>query len=195
MGVGGGELILEVSVSSTGRVTNVRTLRTTPSPISLAAIVQGWTFRPAERLVASQVRGRSPEWQAVPSKVLIAAVTVAPSVLGPTLGEVARDVAQESDETPFPMSLITPQFPVRAREGGVVLVRALVGVDGRVNEASVTQASAGGFGEVALTAVRSWSFRPARVEGLTRPANAYIVFTFQQPVLGPTVSPRPSGSP
>jgi protein TonB len=64
---------------------------------------------------------------------------------------------------------------------GVVLVEVLVGPDGRVRAASVTSGSPG-FDDVALTAARGWSFRPARRNGRPVAAFAYLVFGFRRPL-------------
>jgi TonB family protein len=175
---------LEVSVAADGSVANVTVLRTTPPfTDALVSAVRGWRFKPAERLVPSRTAGAPPAWQPVAAKVLVAEVVTAPALIGPTLGELARDVAHESDDTPFPLSMPGPRFPPSARDEGMVLVRAVVDVDGRVTDARALR-SAGALDSSALESARAWSFRPARVDGFSVPGVAILIFGFRQPVLG-----------
>jgi TonB family protein len=71
----------------------------------------------------------------------------------------------------------------------VVLVEALVGVDGRIRQSQVvTEAS--GFDRAALDATARWSFRPARRNGRAVEAYAYLLFGFRQPTsAGPRKPP------
>src|SRR5262245_10456922 len=106
MVAGGGEVALEVAVAADGSVTNVTVLRTTPPYTdALVSAVRGWRFKPAERLLPSRAAGAPPAWQPVAGKVLIAEVVTAPALLGPTLGELPKDVARESDDSPSPLSM------------------------------------------------------------------------------------------
>src|SRR5688572_15687832 len=92
--VGGGEVLVELDVTEGGSVTRVKPLRTTPPFTDLVvAAVRGWHFAPAREL--TQADGRSAH-RPVPSSVLVAAVYRAPVLLGPTLGEVAKEVSPPS---------------------------------------------------------------------------------------------------
>ena len=67
------------------------------------------------------------------------------------------------DELPSVVSRVTPEYPPFARDAGVegtVLVWALVGVSGRVEDAQV-QRSIPMLDSAALEAVRKWRFTPA----------------------------------
>lgn len=187
--LGGGEVFVELSVSSGGVVSGVRTLRATP-PFTEAVndVVRGWHFRSAEEEVepeggkAVEPKPRKP----VESTVLVAAIFRPPTLNTPTLGEPPRDAASPSDETPFPLTTVTPRYPPLARESGMVLVEARVDTAGGIADVKVIR-SARPFDEPALDAARRWTFRPARVRGTAVTTLAYIAFAFRQPV---TVVPR-----
>lgn len=169
-GVGGGEVLLEVTVRGSGDVALIRPLRTTASFTELmVAAVRSWRFVPAEE--DGEVRA---------GKVLVAGMFRPPALLTPTLGEEVRDVAAPSDEAPFLVSTVMPPFPPRARNPGVVLVEARVNTAGIVVDVKVLR-SAPPFDEPAQDAARRWKFRPARVRGTPTPSFAYIVFGFPVP--------------
>jgi len=183
MVAGGGEVALEVAVAADGSVTNVTVLRTTPPYTdALVGAVRGWRFKPAERLLPARAASAPPAWQPVAGKVLVAEVVTAPALLGPTLGELPKDMARESDDSPSPLSMPGPRFPASARDEGTVLVRAAIGLDGRVTDARAIR-SAGALDSSALEAARAWSFRPPRLDGFSVPSVAFLVFGFRQPVL------------
>ena len=97
--------MLEVDVTIAGAVRGVRTLRTTPpSTEALVAAARAWRFAPAEIEVEPPPPPGQPRVKAVDSTVLVAAVFLAPALIGPTLGELPRDVGSESDSTPFPFA-------------------------------------------------------------------------------------------
>jgi TonB family protein len=174
--VGGGEVLLELSVSSSGVVTATRPLQTTPLfTEALSAVVGGWQFVPAEEA-----------GKPVESKVLVAGLFRPPSIYTPTLGELPRDVAVASPEAPYPTMTVTPPYPPLALQSGVVLVEAQVDARGDVVDAEVAR-SAPPFDAPALESARQWKFRPARINGVAVPTYAYIVFAFRQPVTGPGV--------
>jgi TonB family protein len=169
--VGGGEVLMELSVSSSGMVTAARTLQTTPLfTDAMNEIVLGWQFVPAEA-----------DGKPVASKVLVAGVFRPPSINSPTLGELPADVGAASIDTPSPMLTVMPDYPPLARDSGVVLVEVQVDAAGEVADLQVVR-SAPPFDEPALEAARQWRFRPARIRGAAAPTYAYLIFAFRQPV-------------
>lgn len=182
--VGGGEVLLELTVSPDGTVLGSRPLRTTPSFTErIQAASNDWRFVPAEALleIANQRPG-APLTHPIESKVLVASVFRPPTFFTPTVGETVTDVANASDEIPYPLSIVRPLFPPNSMNPGVVLVEARVNGSGAVIGA-VVKISAPGFDDVALDAVKQWRFRPARVGGAFVPSLAYIVFGFPMPSL------------
>jgi TonB family protein len=180
--VGGGEVFLELTVTKTGIVADVKALRSTPPfTAAVAAAARAWRFRPAEQLMEFPDRSRPPAWNPVDATVLVVAIARPPTLNTPTLGQLPQDVGSEADDTPFPLTVIPPPFPPLARDDGSVLVQVMVDAGGRVSDAKILQSSPA-FDEVALTTAGAWSFRPARVRGDSVPVYAYLVFAFRQPV-------------
>lgn len=205
MAVSGGEVFLEVAVSETGTVSHVDVLRTTPpfTDVVLDA-VRSWIFIPAER-TEERTPGTPPSTitelvtETVPSRVFVAAIFRPPSLYTPTLGVPPTDVAAPTEEVAAPITSVTPSFPPQALHGGTVLTEVTVGVDGSVTNAEVVQ-SAAGFDEVAVSAARQWSFRPALVNGRFEETYAYVAFTFRPPLIAeeppePEQPPRPERTP
>ena len=189
--LGGGEVLLELTVSSSGAVNAVRALRATPPfTDTLAQAVRKWRFVPAEEGTESEP-GRPGEpalRRVVDSKVLVAGLFRPPTLNTPTLGELPTDLASASDETPFPVATVMPAYPPLARDSGIVLVEVHVDPRGDVVDAKAIR-SAPPFDEPAIDAARRWKFRPARLHGRSVDTLAYIVFAFRQPV---TVLPKKS---
>jgi TonB family protein len=185
--VAGGEVSVEVTVTDAGRVSDVAALRITP-PFTQYVLdaVRDWRFQPAEQMgpvdpgdPGSIVAKR------VPSKVMVACVFRPPTLNGPTLGELPKDVRPAAADVADPLSTVTPAYPPMAVVDAVVVVQVIVGISGNVRNATAVR-SAPGFDEAALAAAREWMFRPARIHGLFEETLAYIVFAFRRPV---TLSP------
>lgn len=100
------------------------------------------------------------------------------------LGDVQDVVMTDEavDEQPRALSQAAPEFPRRARAagvGGVVVVGFLITAEGRVEDARVLNAEPPGwFEDVALEAVRSWSFSPARYQGRPVPVRREVPLQF-----------------
>jgi periplasmic protein TonB len=190
--VGGGEVMLELDVTSVGAVRAAKALRATaPYTDSLIAATKTWQFAPAEVEIEPPPPPGRPRFKAMDSTVLVAAVFTAPALSGPTLGELPRDVGTEADSTPFPFATAPPVFPPRARDAGMVMIETTIDLSGQPTENHVLLSSAG-FDEAALTALRQWRFRPARVGGSSTPTLAYVVMGFRLPVLGGSTGGAPT---
>jgi TonB family protein len=184
MSVGGGEVVLEVTVDRGGRVTAVKSLRTTPPFTDLVTgAVKQWQFTPGRELVKLSPTDNAPAAAAIESKVVVAAVFRRPAIYAPTVGQGPTDVAGPSLEVAFPVTLVEPPHPPNAFGAGVVLVELRVDRDGSVADAAVV-GSAPAHDSAALTAARAWKFRPARFKGETVETRAYILFGFPVPVTG-----------
>jgi TonB family protein len=183
LAVGGGQVLLELSIGSDGRVTDVKPLRTTPPfTETLMQAVRDWRFRPAEDADSSNRAGdnRSVARAPVASKVLVAGVFRPPALNLPTLGEAPKDAAPAAEETAFPLTLTPPLFPPQAIRGGVVLLEARVDRGGRAGDIKLLRSSAP-FDEAARRAVSDWVFRPARIHGSYAPTLVYVVLGFAAP--------------
>jgi TonB family protein len=188
--VGGGEVMLEVDVTSAGAVRGVRTLRTTrPYTEALIAATKTWRFSPAEIEVEPPPPPGQPRFKAMESTVLVTAVFLAPALIGPTLGDLPRDVGNESDSTPFPFSTTPPLFPPRARDAGLVMIETTIDTGGQPTANKILRSSPA-FDEAALAALRQWRFRPGRIAGSPTPTLAYVIVGFRQPALEGSAAPR-----
>jgi TonB family protein len=176
--IGGGEVLLEVTVDPAGAVTGVKPLRETATFTErMAKSVKTWHFSPAEMPIEAALRKPSgPTTRPVPSTVLVAGIFRPPALMGPTMGEPIHDVAAASKDVPFPTSIVTPPFPPMVVNPGVALVEVQVSADGSVSDAKI-RVPAPGFDSAALDAARQWKFRAAA----NSPAVAYIVFGFPVP--------------
>ena len=180
MAVGGGQVLLELSIGVDGRVTDVKPLRTTP-PFTdmLTETVRAWRFRPAEDTDTSN--NRSGSRGPVASKVLVAGLFRPPALNMPTIGEPPKDGAPASEETAFPLRTALPAFPPQANRSGVVLIEARVDRGGQVGETRVLRSSPP-FDDAARQAVGNWIFRPARLHGAYASSVVYVVLGFAAPV-------------
>jgi len=180
--VGGGEVLLEVTVDRTGAISVIKPLRETATFTErMTQAVKTWRFKPSERdIPTAQRKPGGPLTERVDARVLVAGVFRRPSVIGLTLGEPVRDVATASADIAFPTSIVPPTFPPAALSPGVVLVEVRVNAIGGVSDAKI-RLSSPGFDDVALSTARRWKFRPAKTGGASAPAVAYIVFGFPVP--------------
>jgi len=182
--VGGGEVRLELDVSSEGSVTRATPLRTTPPFTDLVtAAVREWKFFPAREVVKDDAArsGGSIARAAVPSSVLVVALFRPPAMNGPTLGDAPQDLRSGSDGVPFPAATTMPLYPPTAFGGGVVLLEAHVSAIGSVEDIGVI-ASTPPFDEPARDTVRQWHFRPAKVQGIPVRSLVYVIAGFRAPV-------------
>ncbi len=190
---GAGEVMLELLVGDDGIVRAVNVLESTPPYTEMVmALARGWRFTPAEAEVVDAT-GRLTR-RAVDSTVLVAAVFTAPSLNGPTLGELPQQVGVEADSTPFPVVKTVPGYPPLAWNGGVVMIETTVGLNSRPLGSRMVQ-SLQPFDAVALAALDQWTFRPARIRGAWTPTVAYVIFGFRQPGIVAPTSPKPGAKP
>ena len=186
--VGGGQVVIEAIIDRRGTLTRPVIVRSTPpfSNLLLDAIGR-WTFKPAEAVRDDNTIGP------VDAAVLIAAVYRPPTVVnGPTLGEVPKEVAKASTEVPYPTSLVSPPYPVKALHASVVLFEVLLDERGKMTDVRAI-GSEPGFESAARDALMQWTFSPATYRGRPAPAVAYIVFGFAEPVVGThTITPGES---
>ncbi|HSW38945.1 MAG TPA: TonB family protein, partial [Acidobacteriota bacterium] len=92
------------------------------------------------------------------------------AVVGQPAGSVSATASpvggKEGLILPFPMVKETPAFPadLAARHRGrMVIVYAVVTAEGKLEELSVKDSPDDRFNEIALRALRAWTFRPARL--------------------------------
>jgi len=83
---------------------------------------------------------------------------------------------------PVPVSVVGTNYPPQALFGGDVLLDALIDSSGKLADIKVV-AGGGPFLEPALSAVRTWTFEPAHLDGRAVEARIGIVFQFPQSFL------------
>jgi len=116
--VGGGEVMLDVTVGTDGSVARVDALRSTPSYTELLTdAVRGWRFEAAKGSVKGVV-------QPVEGHVLVLAVFRPPDVYsGPARGVPTKVTGEPSAELPRPVSFDMPAaYPRRSVRDGTVLI-------------------------------------------------------------------------
>jgi outer membrane biosynthesis protein TonB len=176
MAIGGGDVLLDVTVGTDGSVSHIETLRATPPYTDLVAgAVQGWRFDPARGSVRGIV-------QAVDGHVLVAAVFRPPDVYAaPSRGEPTAVLGEPSAELPRLRSLDRPlTYPPRSVRDGTVLVEieltaAAVAREHRVMSPPST------FDSAALETVRGWRWDYPR-EPTGAPLFVYAVIGFREPI-------------
>lgn len=180
--VGGGEVLLEVSVDKTGAVTAIKPLRETATFTErMTQAVKTWRFEPAMAdIPAARRKPGGPTTEAVDTRILVAGVFRRPAVIGITLGEPIKDVATASADIPYPTSVVTPPYPPGTMAPGVVLVEVKVDTNGGVTDAKLRVPSPG-YDSAALNTARQWKFKPAKPGGTSAASVAYIVFGFPTP--------------
>ena len=181
--VGGGEVLLEVSVDRTGAVSGIKPLRETATFTErMIQAVKTWTFTPSEaEIPAARRKPGGPTTETVDTKVLVAGVFRRP--LGHRSHAGRTDTGRRHrlrPRSPFPRRLVTPPYPPGTMSPGVVLVEVRVDASGGVTDAKIRVPSPG-FDSAALSTARQWKFRPAKSGGANAPAVAYIVFGFPVP--------------
>jgi protein TonB len=106
---------------------------------------------------------------AAPAVAERAAPTAAPPPTRAVLPEGSLIALEEADSPPRIARVVKPAYPplaLRARIGGIVVLRVLVSERGAPLQVEVIRGAAGGLSEAAVEAVKKWSFDPARKGGV-----------------------------
>jgi TonB family protein len=177
MVVGGGEVILDVTVGSNGRVTDVTPVRSTPPYTDLVAgAVRGWSFDTPR----APVKG---ELQPATGHVLVLAVYRPPQVYAaPARGEETKTVGELSPELPPPAGLSMPAaYPPQATRDGVVLIEMELSMAGVVRATKVLSRPSA-FDGAALDTVRAWRFDIPRTPAGAEAIYVYAIVGFREPI-------------
>jgi protein TonB len=98
---------------------------------------------------------------------MICSFALAASASALTVAEIT-DVSPKVDEAPAPVRTVAPDYPLSLREArvnGVVSVVLVVDESGDVLAAEVAKSTHDDFTSPALSAIRRWKFKPAKVAG------------------------------
>ncbi len=133
-------------------------------------------------------KGSLPELMATATQQTASATETAPSEQTPMSGWTPQTVTPDpigvylavppGGTQPQVVSRVNPSYPRAARDAGiegVVVIRAIVRKDGRVDEAEIMRDLPWGLGEAARAAVRQWRFLPATYQG--DPIDVYYTVT------------------
>ncbi len=162
---------IDVGVNERGRVTDVKVIQDLePFGGVLRQSVQSFSFQPARE------SGR-----AVSTRVLVAGLFRPAMLLFPAPDSLASPPPDAESAVPVPTSVEVPPYPPNAVGSVTVLVEVAVTESGSVSEARIVGETSG-FDDAALSAARSWTFRPASRGGSPVAAQAYLVFVFRQPL-------------
>jgi TonB family protein len=104
-------------------------------------------------------------------------------VPGPEMGPAPPDRAAVSEDAMKGLLLahVDPAYPQDAKDGqifGPVELRATIGRDGRVRRLQVVTTPSPTLGMSAIAAVRKWSFRPYKVDGVATEVETTITVDF-----------------
>ena len=142
------------------------TAENTPAPAPTAQPAASPPAIRSEPTLAAPLKGAAaPEPTEVPVRA---------STPGPPEGSV--------ETPPKILSIVKPVYPplaLRARIGGVVILRVLVGETGTPLDITLVNDVGGGLSEAAVSAVRRWKFEPARKNGIAVRAWTTIPIPFE----------------
>jgi TonB family protein len=181
--LGGGEVVLELSIDSRGAVTQVERVRVTPPYADLVVnSAAEWRFEPATVML----EGRT---IAVAGSVLVVAVfRPASFYAGPAPGVAPQVLGASSPLVPRVESIVMPAYPPKGTGGGIVLVEIEMNSRAETSSYRIVR-PASGFDAAALDAVRAWRFGAPRATDIPDPLFVYAVVGFRVP-LAPGAQPR-----
>jgi TonB family protein len=166
LGIGG-----QVRVMATiGKDGHVKTARAVAGPEQLrepaVAAVEQWFYKP------TRLNGEPVETE---TQVTLNFMPASPGASGTNAAAPATTTGLETAEL---IERVEPVHPGGElfNQSGTVVFRAKIGLDGRLNDIRVTDASAE-FVSSALDAVKQWVYRPAKMNG--SPVEAYTTITLR----------------
>jgi TonB family protein len=184
LALGGGEVVLELTVDASGRVAAAGVVRTTPPYTELLLkSIASWRFAPAMTVIDGHLT-------AVDAPVLVVAVFRPPTLYaGPAPGEPPKTLRAPSVRLPRVRTVTMPAYPPKAVGDGFVLIEIEMDAHGQPQKHRVVSPPSG-FDRAALDAVRAWQFDPPQRPEGPEPVFVYALVGFRAPVVVPT---RPPG--
>ena len=168
-----GVVILEATIGTSGKVTDVRVLRSIAGLDTAAAdAVRQWEYTPT---VIDEV--------AVP---VISSVAVEFKLTAPPPVRVGGTI-----KPPAQTKQVNPPYPPEAQAKnvqGVVIMEATIGADGKVTDVRVLR-SIPLLDQAALDAVRQWEYAPTVVNGITVPVVMTVTVNFTLTPAAPAPAP------
>ncbi len=150
---------LSVEVQKLDETARARAAKPPPAPVAAAALEPTQALEPPVPPAAVAVAIEpEPEPTAVP-----------PPTVKPSTREGALVALEDVDTAPRISKVVKPTYPplaLKARIGGIVVLRVLVSEKGVPSEIQVLREGRVGLTQAAVTAVRRWTFEPARKDGV-----------------------------
>lgn len=170
-----GFVVLRVSLSAKGEVTDIQVLRNPGSMVSAAeSSVKTWRFKPAVEA-----------GQSVGSEMTVVFV-YRPGDYGGSKATLSKPFTamqpQENSDGFSPAGILSvsyPEYPVNSVAWGSVIVEANLDKSGLVKETETVRAQEP-FTHSALEALKKWRFSPATRRGKPVDSSVAIAFVFQQ---------------
>ena len=211
-----GSVSLVATIDETGRVVEIRKTReplvmspgtpSNPAAVRIAAeamvrdaasALRRWTYDPPAKGPLSFTVTFSFRPGAEPTATQSAAVTP-PGLTAAALSAAASAAGGsqpvrvgEGIKAPTQIAKVQPNYPadaLAARVQGIVILEALIGVDGSVTDAKVLR-SVPLLDQAAINAVRQWRYTPTLMNGAPVPVVMTVTVTFN---LDSAVPPAPS---
>ena len=175
---------METEVRRTTPVPPPDTVARKPADVAVSPTRVADVADPAAAAASSVLRSDPPPTTAPPVRP---AAVEAPEASEPPARADSREAvpapeAVEVQIAPKILRVVKPIYPavaLRARIGGVVLLRVLVSETGTPAEIQVIKGVAGGLTESAVAAVKSWRFTPATQNGVATPAWTTVPIPFE----------------
>ena len=166
-----GMVLLDLTVSERGVVTNARVVKDVPPYGDLTKeSISSWRFDPAR---LNRV--------ATDSRILVVGLYRPPAVLFAVPETPKAPRPDGDDEIPFPTEIVVPPYPPNRIGSANVLVEVDVDESGSVTSA-VTLTAETGFDDAAESTARGWKFRPAMEGRKPVRSRVYMIVSFRQPV-------------
>ena len=171
-----GTVVLEVIVSQTGEVEDIRTIRDIPSLTDVAVVsVKQWHFKPAS-LKGEPVRSRT-----------TVAVTFNPAALPATSVPLpplsGSGPSRSLDVQPEPIDVaeaVFPQYPANSVTTGTVVLRVTISGDGQVENTKVVR-KIPSLTTQCIRAIEDWKFKPAQLQGRPLRSSIGLAFVLRPP--------------
>jgi outer membrane biosynthesis protein TonB len=175
-GLGGGEVVLELSIDSRGAVAQVERIHVTPPYTDLVVnSVAKWRFEPATVVVDGRAT-------AVTASVLVVAVFRPASFYsGPAPGVPPQVLGAPSPRVPRVESIVMPAYPPTATGDGIVLVEIEMSRRAEPRNYRIVGPPSG-FDAAALDAVRAWRFGAPQTLDVPDQLFVYAMVGFRAPL-------------
>jgi TonB family protein len=174
-----GNVLVAAQVDERGRAQNLHLVRSLGFGLDKKALesVEQWQFQPATR-GGSPVRSSAAYYE-----VEFRLPDGGPWHLDGTYvsGRYEPGARPTSTAKPELQRYRSPSAAACAEKGGYVVVQLQIDKNGSVSEAKTVTSPSAALGESAVTAVQSWTFKPALMDGKAKPGEGRVILTCEGP--------------